>query len=229
MKATYHIRQHVEQFEQWRKENHTQEQYEKGFTDDPAYPFWENIESDLKQLFESGTLQNLSIEEQEGIMYLIARSWDVGNIINWLTISAEEPISYLECTESDFLQMCQWALKTKEEDVKCQFVKVLPFLKTISKDVIRALLLDFYKDGGTYTKRMSLFALQETKYPHLEELVLTSWASEEDEFYIIACINILHSLKSKELKVYLKKAEAYKDWEFLQENIQRIKKEAKLK
>jgi hypothetical protein len=228
MKTTSNIQQHVEQFETWRKENHSPEQYAKGYTDDPGYPFWNAIESDLEALFKSGTLEKLSIEEKEGIIYLIARNWDIGNIINWLTISGVEPISYLSCTEADFLHLCPIALNYKEEDAKCQFVKVLPFLTTISKVEIRVLLLDFYHNGGTYTKRMALFALQAVKYPELEELVEGSWADEADEFYKIACLNILHALKSKSLKAYVKEAEGYKDWDFLQENVVRIKDEAGL-
>lgn len=225
MTTTSKIKQHVEQFEAWRKENHSPEQYAKGYTDDPSYPFWNVIDADLETLFKSGTLSDLPREEKEGIIYLIARNWDIGNIINWLTISGAEPISYLSCTEPDFLHLCSMALDSKEEDAKCQFVKVLPFLKTISKTEIRQLLLDFYQSGATYTKRMSLFALQAVKYPELEQLVQDSWANEADEFYKIACLNILHTLKSKHLKSYLKEAEGYKDWSFLQENIDRIKGE----
>jgi hypothetical protein len=228
MKMTSSIQQHVEQFETWRKENHSTEQYAKGYTDDPSYPSWNEVESDLEALFKSGTLETLSSEDKEGIIYLIARNWDIGNIINWLTISGEEPISYLGCTEADFLHLCPIALNSKEEDAKCQFVKVLPFLTTISKTEIRPLLLDFYHNGATYTKRMSLFALQAVKYPELEELVKASWADEADEFYKIACLNILHALKSKSLKAYVKEAQGYKDWDFLQENVVRIKEEARL-
>jgi hypothetical protein len=228
MNATSNIRQHVEQFETWRKENHSPEQYAKGYTDDPSYPSWNAIDSDLETLFKSGTLERLSTEDKEGIIYLIARNWDIGNIINWLTISGVEPISYLGCTESDFLHLCSFALSSKEEDSKCQFVKVLPFLKTISKTEIRPLLLDFYHNGKTYTKRMALFALQAVKYPELEQLIKTSWTEEDDEFYKIACLNILHALKSKDLKTYVKEAEGYKDWDFLQENVERIKDEVNL-
>lgn len=229
MNATSNIKQHVEQFETWRKENHSPEQYAKGYTDDPSYPAWNAIDSDLEALFKSGTLEGLSSEEKEGLIYLIARNWDIGNIINWLTISSVEPISYLGCTEADFLHLCSFALNSKEEDAKCQFVKVLPFLKTISKTEIRLLLLDFYHNGKTYTKRMSLFALQAVKYPELEALVQTSWKKETDEFYKIACLNILHALKSNDLKAYVKEAEGYKDYSFLQENVARIKEEANIR
>lgn len=228
MNATSTILTHVEQFETWRKENHSPEQYAKGYTDDPSYPLWDAIASDLEALFKRGALEDLSIEEKEGIIYLIARNWDIGNILNWLTISDVEPISYLACSESDFLHLCSFALKSKEEDAKCQFVKVLPFLKSIPKTEITPLLLDFYHNGGTYTKRMSLFALQAVKYPELEALVKASWASQTDEFYKIACLNILHALKSKDLKAYVKEAEGYQDWDFLQENVQRIRGEAKI-
>lgn len=228
MTTTSSIKQHVDQFELWRKENHSPEQYANGYTDDPNYPFWNAVEADLETLFKSGSLESLSTEEKEGIIYLIARNWDIGNIINWLTISKAEPISYLGCTEVDFLHLCSIALNSKEEDAKCQFVKVLPFLKTISKTEIRSLLLDFYHNGVTYTKRMALFALQAVKYPELEQLIQDSWATEADEFYRIACLNILHGLKSKALKTYLKEAEGYKDWDFLQENVKRIKEEVKL-
>jgi len=142
-----------------------------------------------------------------------------------LTISGVEPISYLGCTEVDFLYLCAIALKSKEEDAKCQFVKVLPFLTSIPKTEIRALLLDFYHNGATYTKRMALFALQAVKYPKLEDLVRKSWTEQADEFYKIACLNILHALKSKDLKKYLKEAEGYKEWDFLQENVVKIKAE----
>lgn len=223
------IRQHVAQFETWRQENHSPEQYEKGYTDDPSYPSWNVVEADLETLFKSGTLEDLSTDEKEGIIYLIARNWDIGNILNWLTISDVEPISYLGCTESDFLHLCSFALNSKEEDAKCQFVKVLPFLKKIPKIEITRLLLDFYQNGETYTKRMSLFALQVMKYAELEELVTSSWSKESDEFYKIACLNILHTLKSKDLKTYVKEAEEYKDWDFLQENVERIKVEADIK
>lgn len=229
MNATSKIIQHVEQFETWRKENHSPEQYAKGYTDDPSYPSWNMVESDLETLFKSGMLADLSTTEKEGLIYLIARNWDIGSILNWLTISGEEPISYLACSESDFLHLCSFALNSKEEDAKCQFVKVLPFLRSISKVEIRQLLLGFYHNGGTYTKRMSLFALQVVKYPELEELVKKSWANEADEFYKIACLNILHSLKSKDLKKYVKEAEGYKDWGFLQENLERIKEEVNIK
>jgi hypothetical protein len=225
MTSTSKIREHVEKFETWRKENHSAEQYAKGYTDDPSYPLWNVIDADLEALFKSGTLKSLSSEDKEGVIYLIARNWDIGNIINWLTISGVEPISYLICTEPDFLHLSSIALDSKEEDAKCQFVKVLPFLKTIPKTEIRQLLLDYYHKGATYTKRMSLFALQAVKYPELEQLVQDSWADEADEFYKIACLNILHTLKSKHLKRYIKEAEGYKDWDFLQENVARIKDE----
>ncbi|CAA6801513.1 MAG: Unknown protein [uncultured Aureispira sp.] len=228
MTTTSTIRQHVEQFETWRKENHSAEQYAKGYTDDPSYPFWNAVESDLEALFKSGTLEKLPAEEKEGLIYLIARNWDIGNIINWLTISGVEPISYLGCTESDFLHLCPIALRSKEEDAKCQFVKVLPFLTTISKTEIRPLLLDFYHNGSAYTKRMALFALQAVKYPELEDLVQKSWADEGDEFYKIACLNVLHALKCKNLATYIKEAEGYKEWDFLQENVTRIKEEANI-
>lgn len=229
MNTTSTILQHVEKFETWRKENHSSEQYEKGYTDDPSYPHWDVIEKDLEELFENEKLKQLSIEEKEGILYLIARNWDIGNIINWLTISPVEPISYIGCTETDFLDLCAFALKSKEEDAKCQFVKVVPFLKTISKAEMTQLLLKFYNNGGLYTRRMCLFALDKVRYNELEALVYGSWKEESDEFYKIACLNILHSLKSKQLKTCLKEAETYKDWDFLQENVQRIKEEVKIK
>lgn len=223
------ILQHVKKFETWRKENHSPEQYEKGYTDDPAYPAWDIIDRDLEELFRNEEIEQLSIEEKEGMIYLIARNWDIGNIINWLTISPVEPISYLGCTEADFLHLCKMVLDSKEEDAKCQFVKVLPYLNTISKAEMSEYLLDFYHNGGLYTRRMCLFALEQVRYSDLEALVYASWEDKSDEFYKIACLNILHTLKSKHLKACLQEAETYKDWDFLQENIQRIKAENKTK
>jgi hypothetical protein len=212
----------AEDFENWRKNSHTQEQYAVGYTDDAGYPNWQQVEDTLEIIFKGRLLKKLAEEDKARIIYLIARNWDVGTILNWQHIKDKAPISYLGLTEQQFLLLCPFALRSKEEDAKAQFVRLIPYLTEPPKAVLIDWLLKFYAQGEAYSKRLSLYALLKLQYPPLQALTKQSWAIEVEE-HKIACLSILETLESEDLEAYLQEAERRKDWPYLQNAVASIR------
>lgn len=211
------ILNHVSAFKNWLKANYSPEQIRKKNFDDAGYPKWDIIESDLEVLFKSTDITTLSKKELDGLIYLIARNWDISNIISWLYKGSPRPFSEIGLSENQFLFLLPYAIASTEEDAKYQFAGAIRFLKDTPNSTRWEYLLKLYDTGKEYTKRTSLYSLFELHYPDIENLVLKSWKNNKDEFHQIGCLDLLFKLESSHLKICLSKAKKFKKYSYLQD------------
>ena len=69
-------RTHAARFRNWLKEHPGNE---------IGYPEWKHVEDHFSELLTIGGLRRLDHGELTALLYLIARSWDMGRMIAWLS------------------------------------------------------------------------------------------------------------------------------------------------
>jgi hypothetical protein len=202
------LAQYVHQFKNWLNENNTPEEIAEDRVDSPSYPEWREIESFFTDLLATGAISNLDKEDQLNLLYLIARNWDIGSMIAWL--SQRPVLSNLgDLSRGDFISLALVLVDQKDrafDDAKSQFAA--SFSKWgVLDDEVEQILLRFHQEADTYTQRVALQSLAKLKYPAIRSLVEQSW-QVDDEHYKITCLHIIDEyMGDKELlRQYLQKA-----------------------
>lgn len=212
-------------FKKWLADNYSANQIENYIYDDAGYPEWVEIESDLTKLFKEDKINELTEDETNGLIFLIARNWDVGTILNWFNTNDGKSISQIGMKESQFIYLFPFAVQSDEKYAKNQFASIIPLLKSISKEEAYKMLLELVSDNDEYVKRCCFSSLLKLDYPDLETLIVSSWNLNKDEFFMRGCLYYLNELNSKKLDGFIKEAREYSNFEFLQKFIDEIDNE----
>lgn len=200
--------QYVQQFKSWLSEHYTPEEIAEDRVDSPGYPEWQEIQAFFADLLATKAISNLDEEDQLNLLYLIARNWDIGSMIAWLS---KRPVlsnlGYL--SREDFISLANILADQKDrafDDAKSQFASSLSKWEVLD-DQVEEILLRFYHQGDNYTQRVALQSLAKLKYPAIRSLVEQSW-EVDDEHYKITCLDIMAEyIGDKELlRRYLQKA-----------------------
>jgi hypothetical protein len=200
----------VADFRHWLSENYSIDEIEECMTDDPSYPKWEEIHTCFSWLIENQMLSNLDQEDQTNLLYLIARNWDIGNMIAWLS-STKQLSNCGELEQNDFVMLAKTlsALSHPEfNDAKSQIVSAFKKLEELTPE-IEELLLMFYDDQHEYTKRQALISLGKLGYRDIRPLLKQSWETVNDEHHKMGCLYVVAEFIQDDqlLKNYLRLAE----------------------
>ena len=170
IKATYTPKENLNnlvlKFRKWVSDNHTDEEIKDNRIDDTGYPNWAEVESYFSEILQSNQLNTLDEEDKINLLYLIARNWDVGNMISWL--SQKRPLSWLgNLSDKDFIDLSKIVVKIDDiefEDAKCQFISSFKKFEKLTPE-IEEILLRTYETASEYVKRLALLSLAKLDYP----------------------------------------------------------------
>jgi len=193
------LEKYVREFRLWQRENFTSEQ----IPDDCAYPFWDEITDFYSELLDKKIISKLDNQDKENLLFLIARNWDIGNMIAWLDSGRSTELSNLGfLSKNDFIILSKSVIHLKDNmynDAKSQIASSFKKFEKLT-DEIEKILLALYNDKDEYTKRLALISLGKLKYKHIEKLIHKSWYTIDDEHHKMACLMILKEhLNNKEL------------------------------
>lgn len=161
--------------------------------DECGYPNsgWSEIEAEFKDHISAQSFSKLGAADLDGLLYLIARSWDLGRMIAWHgqlgILSNLGPLS-----KTDALVLAEAAEKAKGreyDDAKYQFAAILPNV-SISDPRVHDVLLRFFESGDMYVRRTALTSLAKIAHPRTRELIEILW-NTGDEFARITCLSVI--------------------------------------
>lgn len=179
------------QYLEWARATFSEEQVRALDFDEAGYPRWASVEAEFAAAAHARRLQQLEPDDLRALLYLIARSWDVGRILAWL--STRGPLSAIaELSDEDALFLAEASLRLDGPELDDAHYQLAVLMPRIASDPgrVQALLLSFYERPHEYTKRCALLALARIGYPHLGELARRSWQIV-DEHHRIAVLEVL--------------------------------------
>lgn len=183
----------VTKFRNWLAENYSAQEIDQLNIDDAGYPYWDEVGDYATALLAADGVATLSDAEQTDLLYLIARNWDLGWLIAWL--SPGERLSNVGVLkQADFLRLAaKVTTLTHAEfnDGKFQFAVSCKKFSTLTPELERVLLA-LYHDAHQYTKTCALASLAKLHYPAIRELVWQCWEQVPDEHAQIACLVVLN-------------------------------------
>jgi hypothetical protein len=191
---------HVKKFKKWIVINFTPEQIAQGQIDDAGYPRWDEIENLLMKIFKEIKFDNVNESNIDIIIYLIARNWDLGTILSWLTDGHE--FSQLGMTEEQFLVIAKRGANSSEFDARYQIASMLSRVSSINKEIAIELALKYYEDEYEFVRRKALTSLFKLDYLNIHELIIKSWLNDE-EYERMLCLYLLREMKSKKYNDFL--------------------------
>lgn len=178
-------------FRQWLASEYTPEEITALVIDDAGYPGWREVDNAFGTLLTGNRLPSLPRTEQVALLYLIARNWDIGTMIAWLSpgpaLSNDGPL-----LPEDFLRLGQVlvSLSMPEfRDAKVQFAAACKKLGPLSPDT-RQLLQALFADPDETVKTYALTSLAFLGAPDLRQFVEQAWASVTDEHSLMACLQV---------------------------------------
>ena len=216
MSTSEEIAQHVISFRQWISERFTSEDIASGNVDDTGYPHWDLIKKTFKRVFKEENLNDMSPQDLDNLVYLIARQWDRGGILNWFD-KGDRRISFIGMNGFHLFALSEAGLRTPERDARYQFAASLYKLGP-DKRVI-SLLLQYLKDEDSYTRTMALRSLSRINYEGIVEKIKYLWDAG-DEWNQMMCISIAKDHDETLFKELLEKGMSSKK-ELLEDFIKR--------
>ncbi len=158
---------------------------------DISYEDWDNIEATLKIAFEEMDLHSLSESCLDNILFLISRSDEGGRIIAWLYPSSPRLSNIADITTSNFICLCNHALKSKGDYCDYQLASCFRKFNSLTADHEK-ILIGFFNKSYIYTKRVALIGLAEHKAPNLEQYITQLWdLRNQDEWAGLTCLEAL--------------------------------------
>jgi len=196
-------------FRQWLATLYTPEEIAALLTDDAGYPGWQEIDAAFDALLTTNRLPSLSHDEAVALLYLIARNWDLGTMIAWLSpglaLSNDGPLR-----PTDFFRLGHLlvSLAAPEfRDAKLQFAAASKKLGTLTPDA-RQLLEALFAESDEGVKIYALTSLATLGAPDLHWFVEQTWSSVTDEHSLLACLQVaVDYLRDRDLVLrYLERA-----------------------
>ncbi|MBL7733612.1 MAG: hypothetical protein JNM88_20750 [Chitinophagaceae bacterium] len=219
----------VSDFRQWRSANYTKEQIAENSCDDPSFPAWQAIEDVFEESINSVNFSTLDKDDLKHLLYLIARNWDIGSLLNWYNDNLPFHCLQNDLTEDNLLILAKAAAETEGEeyvDAKSTIAACFKKLGTLSSSAENVLLQLYYQDHE-YTKRQALLSLGYFRYANITSLLEKSWMID-DQWHKISCLHIINDyLKDDALLMeYINKA-TIEDGDELMHYIEKLRSEKK--
>lgn len=165
----------VSKFRKWLSDNYSQEKIKKNLVDDAGYPDWREIESYFSEMLANKWLSTLDKEDKINLLYLIARNWDIGSMVGWL--SPTKSLSNCgQLEEKDFIDLAKIVAelnRSEFDDAKCQFASSFKKFDELTPEIEKILLM-IYETGNEYSKRISLESLAKLGYSDIKKLLKKS-------------------------------------------------------
>lgn len=223
------LKKFVAKFKKWISDNYSEEQIKENLIDDAGYANWDEVENCFKEILKNNQFSSLDNEDKINLLYLIARNWDIGNMISWF--SAERPLSNLgDLADADFIDLAKIVAGLPNfefEEAKFQFASSFKKFEELTPE-IEEILLKIHQTGEEYSSRHALKALAKLGFKDIRDLIKKSWETEEDEFYKIDCLESIKYIGDENLlKEYLDKASS-DNREEISEYLKRIIAEEKI-
>lgn len=220
------LKKFVSKFKKWISDNYSEEQIKENLIDDAGYSNWDEIENYFKETLKNKQFSSLDNEDKINLLYLIARNWDIGNMISWF--SAERPLEpYGNLLDSDFIDLAKIVANLPNfefEEAKFQFASSFKKFEELTPE-IEEILLKIHKTGEEYSSRHALKTLAKLRFKDIRDLIKKSWETEEDELYKIDCLEAIKYIEDEDLlKQYLDKASS-DNREEISEYVKNIKSE----
>jgi hypothetical protein len=218
----------VLKFRNWLSDNYSKKDIEQNLYDDAGYPHWAEIENWFESLLNKGEYGQLDNNDKINLLYLIARNWDIGSMINWL--SKDKPLSNLgEFGTFEFIDLAKQVVNLKSaefDDAKVQIVGSFKKFDTLTGE-IENVLLKFYEDKNIDIRGRALLTLGKFRHPRILELLENLWQID-DEFNKIKCLTLIDEyIGNRNLMIlYLNDAETKKQ-EHLNEYVKQLKRKYK--
>jgi hypothetical protein len=178
-------------FRQWLATLYTPAEIAALLTDDAGYPGWQEVDAAFGELLTNNRLPSLSRDEEVALLYLIARNWDLGTMIAWLSsgpaLSNDGPLR-----PADFFRLGQLlvSLSAPEfRDAKLQFAAACKKLGTLTP-AARQLLEALFAEPDEGVKTYALTSLAALGAPDLRWFVEQTWTSVTDEHSVLACLHV---------------------------------------
>lgn len=187
----YTLRELVTKFQQWLATEYTPEEIAELITDDAGYPGWQEVDAAFRTLLVSNCLPSLSHDEEVALLYLIARNWDLGTMIAWLSsgpaLSNDGPL-----LPADFFRLGHVLVSLSPpefRDAKLQFAAACKKLAALTPDS-RQLLQALFAEPDEGVKTYALTSLAALSAPDLRWFVEQAWASVTDEHSLMRCLQV---------------------------------------
>lgn len=187
-------------FERWAQACFSPEQVQRGEYDEAGYPDWDSFEETFVQHVESGSLRALPQGELRDLLFLIARSMDLGRVLAWISSGAQfSNLAQLSEQDTLFLAEASLGFEGAELDGARQQLAVVLGRAQLAREQALDLLARLYESDDEYTKRMALLSLGSLEYPQIRALIRRSW-SLADEYQRLACLEVLvHRVRDEAL------------------------------
>ncbi|RZL04872.1 MAG: hypothetical protein EOO62_20325 [Hymenobacter sp.] len=112
-------------------------------------------------------LAALNSDDQVNLLYLIARNWDIGSLINWLSPTPGSPLSNVgELATADFLRLATTAATLTHPaftDAKYQFAAACRNFYSLTEE-LETVLHTFCQDPDAYTRTQAQQSLRALGY-----------------------------------------------------------------
>lgn len=218
------LRQLVTDFRKWLSGIYTTEEINTLKIDDTGYPKWDEVEHFFSEILAKKLISVFDQEDKINLLYLIARNWDIANMIAWLSNGPQ--LSNLgDLPQEDFIVLAETAVTldgAEFADAKSQIASSFKKLGVLT-DEVKTILLKFYNDKDEYTKRHALMTLGKLGYANIRQLVHQSWQMN-DEHHKAGCLDVVYYLNDPELmKEYLLLADEA-EGEHLKEYAKKLRK-----
>lgn len=187
------LKNFVSSFKEWLSANYSLQEIHDLQINDASYPEWRSIEDYFSALLAAKQINQLDDEDLARLLYLIARHWDIGRMIAWL--SGAPTLSNLgDLSADDFIILASAVSKlngTEYNDAKSQFAACFEKKFDTLTPEIEEILLDLYHSNEEYTKRLSLLALAKLGYPAIRVLLKQSWETVDEQYHKIGCLQAI--------------------------------------
>lgn len=187
------LKNFVSSFKKWLSANYSLQEIQDLQIDDASYPDWRSIEEYFSALLAARQINQLDDEDLAHLLYLIARHWDIGRMIAWL--SGAPALSNLgDLPADDFILLASAVSKlngSEYNDAKYQFAACFGNKFDTLTPGTEKILLDLYHCSDEYTKRLSLLALAKLGYPSIRSLLKQSWETVDDQYHKIGCLQAI--------------------------------------
>jgi hypothetical protein len=187
------LRNFVSAFKEWLSANHSPQEIEDLQIDDTSYPEWRPIENYFSALLAARQIHQLDDEDMAHLLYLIARHWDIGRMIAWLS-NAPALSNLGDLQAGDFMILANALSKltgSEYNDAKYQFAACFEKKIYALTPEIENILLDLYHSNDEYTQRLSLLALAKLGYPAIRVLLKQSWETVEEQYHKMSCLQAI--------------------------------------
>lgn len=161
------LRELVVKYKAWLATTYLPQDIEELLIDAAGYPAWTEIETHVAQLLAEQQLAVLSPDDQVNLLYLIARNWDLGSLINWLSPAPGRLLSNVgELAAADFLQLAAVAATLTHPaftDAKYQFAAACRNFHSLTEE-LETVLHTFCQDPDAYTRAQAQQSLKALGY-----------------------------------------------------------------